>query len=114
MMICFRPPFNGDSETEVMENILKTDPPLKKELFKHVSSECTDLVKRLLVKNPAQRPSASEAYEHPWVQRHLRTIKKGSHDGVIDNISTFKVQPARLSSRTGWKRWSSPTSSRRF
>jgi calcium-dependent protein kinase len=23
MMICYRPPFNGDTETEVMENILK-------------------------------------------------------------------------------------------
>ena len=24
MMVCYRPPFNGDSQTQVMENILKT------------------------------------------------------------------------------------------
>jgi len=42
-----------------MENILKTDPPLKTSLFRNISADCIDLIKKLLVKNPVNRPSAS-------------------------------------------------------
>lgn len=58
MMLCYRPPFNGDSEMEVMENILKVEPSYKGHHFKKVSSECMNFLKSLLIKNPLDRPSA--------------------------------------------------------
>ena len=37
-------------------------------LWKNVSSDAQDLVRKLLDKNPIRRPNASEALNHPWFQ----------------------------------------------
>lgn len=113
MMISYRPPFNGDSETEVMENILKLEPTFKGPAFKTVSKQCVELMKKLLNKNPDERPSALQAYEHPWVQKHLSYKSSDKHEGAMDTLSTFKVRPAPPSSPTAWRPSSSPSSSRR-
>lgn len=90
MMICFRPPFNGDTQTEVMESVLKTQPPYTGIYFRNISDQCIDLLKKLLTKNPDLRPSAVEAYKHPWIQKYLKT-SNANHETTIDNISNFKV-----------------------
>ena len=35
------------------------------------SPECTDFLKGLLMRDPAQRMTATEALEHPWFRRHF-------------------------------------------
>jgi calcium-dependent protein kinase len=113
MMISYRPPFNGDSETEVMENILKLEATFKGPAFKTVSKQCVELMRKLLNKNPDERPSALQAYEHPWIQKHLSYKSTDKHEGAMDTLSTFKVGLPPLSSRTAWRQWSSPSSCRR-
>jgi serine/threonine protein kinase len=34
-----------------------------------VSAEAKDLVKKLLTMNPSVRPSALDAYNHPWIKK---------------------------------------------
>tara|TARA_B110000914_G_scaffold155219_1_gene136349 strand:- start:6 stop:203 length:198 start_codon:yes stop_codon:yes gene_type:complete len=39
--------------------------------FRDVSSEGLELLKKMLQKDPANRPSADEALKHPWFMQHL-------------------------------------------
>ena len=92
-MLTYRPPFSGDSELEVMEKILKFEPSYQLYSLKNVSAECLDFMKKLLSKNPANRPSAYEAYKHPWIQKYVATRSEEfkSKTQTLENLATFKV-----------------------
>ena len=72
MMLAYRPPFSGDNELEVMEKIIKTEPSYKSSGLVNASANCIDFLKRMIIKNPDKRPSAFEAYNHPWIQEHVK------------------------------------------
>ena len=50
----------------IMDNI-----PLDYGPWLTCSPECTDFLKGLLMRDPAQRMTATEALEHPWFRRHF-------------------------------------------
>lgn len=100
MMLCFKPPFSGDSELEVMEKIIKSDPNYQIPAFNNVTRDCLDFLKKLFSKNPEKRLSALEAYNHPWIQKSLSKEITNENDDAIDNLSTFKVRYALLSFQT--------------
>ena len=50
----------------IMDNI-----PLDYGPWLTCSPECLDVLKGLLMRDPAQRMTATEALEHPWFRRHL-------------------------------------------
>ena len=52
MMLTYRPPFTGDNEVKVMQNVLKIQPDYKLEAFNNHSKECVNFLKCLLIKNP--------------------------------------------------------------
>ena len=60
-------PFYGKTNSEVWAKV-RHDPVNfdKHKEFKSVSSECKDLISKLLQKDPIFRPSAAEALKHPW------------------------------------------------
>jgi calcium-dependent protein kinase len=58
MMLCFKPPFSGDTEIEVMEKIIKADPNYQIPAFNNVTRDCLDFLKKILCKNPEKRLSA--------------------------------------------------------
>jgi len=62
-----------------MENILKVEPSYKASSFKACSHDCLDILKKLLNKNPDQRPSALQAYSHPWIQKQLASQRIQNH-----------------------------------
>ena len=62
MLVTGKLPFDGNSKTEVfnkIKNSLYHEPT-------HVSSECRDLLKKMLMVDPKRRLSAAEAHAHPW------------------------------------------------
>ena len=61
-------PFPGDCNKEIIENVLKGEYHFNHEAFKHVSDQAKDLIVKLLVRDVGKRLSASEAYNHPWIQ----------------------------------------------
>ena len=71
MMIVFRPPFNGDNEAEILENVITEEVSFKGQSFKNLSADGLHFLKKILNKNPELRLSAFEAYRHPWIKRHL-------------------------------------------
>lgn len=60
-------PFPGDSNKEIIENVLKGEFHFQHEPFNSVSDEAKDIIKKLLVKDVVKRLSAEEAYNHPWI-----------------------------------------------
>ena len=73
VMMCGYPPFNGDDDREIMA-VLKN--PAKTVTFHgdskewaRASGECKDFIRQLMSRDPAQRPTAREALEHPWFKK---------------------------------------------
>lgn len=68
MIVGFRPPFNGESEREVMESILNKEPSFSGSNFARTSRHFKDFMKRILMKNPKDRFTAAQAISHPWLR----------------------------------------------
>ncbi|CAK0761365.1 hypothetical protein CVIRNUC_002853 [Coccomyxa viridis] len=56
---------------EVMKAVIMDNIPLDYGPWLTCSPECTDFLKGLLMRDPAQRMTATEALEHPWFRRHF-------------------------------------------
>ncbi|KAG2498335.1 hypothetical protein HYH03_003595 [Edaphochlamys debaryana] len=56
----------------------------------HLSPECHSFMRACLTKNPAERPSAAELLQHPWVVRHaagetLKSVRQQREDeGLVE------------------------------
>ena len=60
------PPFQGNDEDEIFDNILKTKPNFDVPELKHVTLSCIDLMKKLLEKDAEKRIKAEEALKHEF------------------------------------------------
>ena len=66
ILLSGRPPFDGDDDNEILENVKKGEYDLSNYPFPTLSEESIDLIKKLLTYDPNKRISASEALKHPW------------------------------------------------
>jgi calcium-dependent protein kinase len=60
-------PFPGDSNKEIIENVMNGEYHFNHEAFLTVSAPAKDLINKLLVKDVSKRYSAHDAYNHPWI-----------------------------------------------
>lgn len=60
-------PFPGESNKEIIENVIKGSYHFNHDAFKTVSNSAKDLISKLLVKDVTQRYSAEQAFSHPWI-----------------------------------------------
>jgi len=56
-------PFDGDSQQEVFAKIKSG----KFHMPKMLSSQCKDLIQKMIQVDPNKRISAKEAMNHPWI-----------------------------------------------
>ena len=71
-------PFPGRNELEIIGNVLKGDFHFNHESFKNVSEECKDLICHLLEKDVNKRFTAEDAFNHPWIQKNLKSSGGGT------------------------------------
>ena len=96
------PPFNGDSENEVLSKVLRGNYSFSGPVWSSVSAEARSLVSRLLSYNEDQRPSAYEALQDPWLVQNSKTFGKSSFEllPILNNLKKFssrqKLQRAIL------------------
>jgi calcium-dependent protein kinase len=83
------PPFNGDSDEEIVTKIKNGRFNMDKYPWPIISSQAKDLIKKLLEFDPHKRITAEEALSHPWFESKQVQSE--------DNAGLFKIKnPNRL------------------
>ena len=70
ILLSGRPPFPGDSDREIMDKVAIGKYDLEESPFDQLSNAGKDLIKKLLVKDPKKRITASEALNHSWFKEN--------------------------------------------
>ncbi len=91
ILLSGKPPFDGDDDNEILENVKIGKYDLNGHPFNHLSNECKDLIKKLLTYDPDKRISASEALNHPWFKT-AEFQKKNEINIVPSNIAKQLIQ----------------------
>jgi len=91
MLVGF-PPFNGRSDDEILSAVKKGKLKFPSKYWKKHSKEAKDLISQMLVLNPDERISASEALEHPWMVTNTEeTIPDEEVANVYYSLKRYKV-----------------------
>ena len=72
IMMCGKPPFEGNNEDEIFHNTLSGKIDFSCSEWTMVSSSCKDLIVNLLCPKPDLRYSASQALEHRWIMENTK------------------------------------------
>lgn len=85
-------PFQGANRQEVFDKIQRGKYHFDHVEFKECSKDVIDLIKKLLVVDPAQRLSAGQALKHTWFkQMESNKGQKQALDGqVLERLQQFK------------------------
>jgi hypothetical protein len=88
MMLSGSPPFYGKTVDDVYAATLSQEAVFPDKKFKHVSGVCMDFMKRLLIKDPNQRMSTTEALAHPFITGGVGSpvfpsVPGSVHDSVV-------------------------------
>jgi serine/threonine protein kinase len=65
------PPFNGATNRETHESVLRGRYEFHTGDWKDISPEAMDFVRRLLQMDPRRRMTAHQALSHPWIVKHV-------------------------------------------
>ena len=92
ILLCGYPPFNGESDEEIFESILKGDFEFPAEEWDSVSDNAKILIKKFLTKNPKKRISALESLQDVWFKKNeeKEETNKKLAKSVINNMKKFK------------------------
>lgn len=60
-------PFDGTTENEVFEKVLRAAYSFPKKLFEHISDEAKDFIAKIFVVDTKLRMDATQCLEHPWL-----------------------------------------------
>jgi serine/threonine protein kinase len=66
-------PFRSKNRDELKAMIIKKDivfDSTNEKIHSHLSNEIKDLIKKMLIKKPANRISIEEIFEHPWMAKY--------------------------------------------
>ncbi|XP_042017253.1 phosphoenolpyruvate carboxylase kinase 1-like [Salvia splendens] len=67
MMLAGVPPFYGDGPVETFEAVLRERLRFPTKLFRSVSPEAKDLLRKMICKDACRRFSAEQVLSHPWI-----------------------------------------------
>ena len=68
IMLSGKVPFPGNSELEIIGNVIKGDFHFNHEPFQRHSTEAKEFLLCLIKKDVSQRYTAEQALNHPWIQ----------------------------------------------
>lgn len=89
MILCGRPPFNDKHENDLYNNIKHGiylfQPTM---IWEHISNEAKHLIQQLLVVDPAERLTAKEALQHPWMKMSDSVLATHHLEDIQDDLSS--------------------------
>ena len=94
ILLCGYPPFNGDNDDEIFENIRKGVFYFPSPEWDNVSEQVKDLIKSMLKYDFKERITAKEALRDPWF-KNSNSLRKGKSfldRNTICNLQAFTSQ----------------------
>jgi len=92
LLLCGFPPFYGESLPEVFEQIMKADYDFPEPYWNDISAEAKDLIAKLLVVDPKDRYTPTQALQHPWIQNGGADTKLNVKSTMTKYNSARKMQ----------------------
>lgn len=92
ILLSGEPPFNdlkADNEA-IMKKVEKGKYDITKGVWKTISKDAKDLIKRLLTYKPDDRISAEEALTHPWLELSKTEVDTGAASNALGNLKNFR------------------------
>lgn len=99
ILLCGKPPFEGETEDEIFNNVKNLNYNFLPEQFNYVSENCKDLIRRLLEPDKNKRITAYQALKHPFFTENFNpnqalTIKKDIN--VLKQLLQIKKLPSKF------------------
>lgn len=90
VMLCGHPPFDGQTEPEVLAKVVKGSFVFEMEAWANVSQEAKELTSGLIVVKPHERYTAGQALAHTCIKaRAPKATDFAVHDNFIDHLRSF-------------------------
>ena len=88
------PPFEGNNSNAVLQKVVQGKYTLNTPEWKKISSEAKNLIQGLLVVDPRQRFTASEALNHEWFKAKLgqKTTISILDDKMLKSLKSFRPE----------------------
>jgi len=86
ILLCGFPPFWGESQGELFDKILSVSFDFPDPEWTNVSADAKDFIGHLLVKDPAERFTAKQCLEHPW----LKTGKPAANGKQMRSLESVR------------------------
>ena len=92
ILLCGYPPFNGESDKEIMLAVKKGEFDFPDEEWSVITDTAKDLVKKMLTYDPKKRISALEVLKHNWFNefKEKKINDKQIAKSALDNMKHFK------------------------
>jgi calcium-dependent protein kinase len=91
ILLCGYPPFNGDSDTDIMKAVKKGKFEFPVEDWSNISKEAIDLLTNMMKYSPKERLTAGQCLAHAWFKNNEKLEKKGGISlNVVKNMKLFK------------------------
>ena len=98
ILLTGKPPFNGDSDEEILKKILQNHLDLEKYPWSVISLKAKDLIKKLLETDTKKRITAEEALNHEWFKcKQVNTqetsvlFKIKNPDLLLNNLINYRT-----------------------
>lgn len=92
VLLCGYPPFNGETDTEILKNVKKGKYDFPHEEWDSVSKEAKELISLMLKYDPKERISSKDTLNHPWIKSLEVKSDKNLAATTIRNMKQFKVK----------------------
>ena len=98
ILLTGHPPFDGEDEDKIFDNILKQELNLDVPELRNVSEPCKDLINQLLKKNPNKRIKAEDALKHEFFITgiNIGNLLKGKYKENSDYLKKMYNKNTKL------------------
>eukprot|EP01025_Chloroclados_australasicus_P050992 TRINITY_DN592_c0_g1_i5.p1 TRINITY_DN592_c0_g1~~TRINITY_DN592_c0_g1_i5.p1 ORF type:complete len:345 (+),score=62.85 TRINITY_DN592_c0_g1_i5:148-1035(+) len=83
------PPFWGENEQQIFENILKSSLDLESDPWPKISQEAKDCVQQMLMRDPRKRATANQILQHDWMKENGVARDQPLGDAVLGRLKGF-------------------------
>ncbi|XP_071698679.1 calcium-dependent protein kinase 26-like [Rutidosis leptorrhynchoides] len=91
ILLCGVPPFWGETESEIFEEVLRGKLDFSSDPWPSISESAKDLVRKMLTRHPKKRITAHEVLCHPWIRKDGVAPDKRLDSAVLTRLTQFSA-----------------------